>query len=917
MENTYNIIHVDFKGERIAQKYNLWQYDYNQILQISGLSLPAAVEIHFSLTGNTGETETRVATTKNGITQVQIPNELLRNDGKSGNYSIFAFIYVVDEDSGNTEYEIILHVKSRPAPGEIGEDPEEKRILDEAVEMVNQAADRAEAAERGASDQAAAAEQSKTDAAESAETAKKYLAETEEVKEETVKELTELSESVKTVIADGEESIAEKQTIAEKAITDHTDTEIARQNAATKEVTNTLISQITKAETADNELKTTVEDAGKKKAELAASIQAADTAKGRVDNSTELAETAKKNLDKSVQDASDQKAELDKTVARAEELDTSLGEKISEATQLKSDLQTTGEEAVAAINAAGEDNLKQINEAAEKITENIENLTPDDQNVGKNPWSSKQIIDALCPEFTENGNPVTCYPVENYPLDIVASWKPIQEGGGNPYPAGCGPNLLDCSQLSPAAPGYCYGLTVTIDGDVIRIKGVPNITETEQVTSFRYAFIKQDIDIAYKVKAFVTKGSIVGITTVQSDRSLVVTAKVGAGISVDIEMRVMFYAGEEPSVYYPYENIRPIHGRDNVTIKRCGENVLKTDGAEEHKKVMNGITYERLENGGIHLYGTTTDRTYYRLAKTYMKIYKPIPAGEYTFCPYCELPDGVKIYFAVNDIVTGSFFSISSNDKAEYTTRRISNAVETIDAYIFIDEAGKTVDTVIYPMLAVGNIPPSTYAMYTEQCICAELSEETSYGGTLDVISGIGTADWTVRTFDGTETWNSWGVDKITDGVTGFYSYDVNDYNTAYVNDSISSHMTNSKGSSWGGRTEGIGFAGTVDNKYVIFSINDKILQDTSTNEKAVESWKAYLAEQYAAGTPVQIAYKLAEPIPFQIEGEQILALKGINNILTDADTVTVTGREDPVHYVDKKFAELSAAIVSSASEAE
>lgn len=173
MENTYNIIHVDFKGERIAQKYNLWQYDYNQILQISGLSLPAAVEIHFSLTEKSGKTETRVVTTKNGITQVQIPNELLRNDGKSGNYSIFAFIYVVDEDSGNTEYEIILHVKSRPAPGEIGEDPEEKRILDEAVEMVNQAADRAEAAERGASDQAAAAEQSKTDAAESAETAKK------------------------------------------------------------------------------------------------------------------------------------------------------------------------------------------------------------------------------------------------------------------------------------------------------------------------------------------------------------------------------------------------------------------------------------------------------------------------------------------------------------------------------------------------------------------------------------------------------------------------------------------------------------------------------------------------------------------------------------------------------------------------
>lgn len=184
MENTYNIIHVDFKGERIAQKYNLWQYDYNQILQISGLSLPATVEIHFSLTGNTGETETRVATTKNGITQVQIPNELLRNDGKSGNYSIFAFIYVVDEDSGNTEYEIILHVKSRPAPGEIGEDPEEKRILDEAVNAVNAAAERAEQAEQNAKASAIEAGKYAASASESAENAKNDREAVEKLKSE-------------------------------------------------------------------------------------------------------------------------------------------------------------------------------------------------------------------------------------------------------------------------------------------------------------------------------------------------------------------------------------------------------------------------------------------------------------------------------------------------------------------------------------------------------------------------------------------------------------------------------------------------------------------------------------------------------------------------------------------------------------
>lgn len=885
---------IDLKldaSDRDAERHGLIQYNYGQILRIHGLDLPPAVEIQFSYREKGGVTENRIGTTKDGVTEVQIPDAMLKNNGTTQDYAIWVFIYVTDETSGNTVYRIKLYVDSRPAPGEIGEDPDESHILDEAVNAVNAAAERAETAEaeaRSAADSATAAAESARKSAEA------------------------VAQEKNTAIS----AIQDQQAASEKAITDHTDAEIGRQNAATKEATDALTGQITKAETADNELKTTVEDAGKKKTELVASIHAADTAKGRVDNSTELAETAKKNLDKSVQDASDQKAELDKTVTRAEELDTSLGEKIETSKQLKTDLQTAGEKATQDIHTAGEEERSQMTQIAEQFQESIDALTPDDSVVDGKAWTSKKIIDTLCPEFQETGNPVTCYPVAGYPFDVTVSWEPVQPGSGDPYPAGCGPNLLDCSQLSPAAPGYCYGLTVTIDGDVIRIKGVPNITETEQVTSFRYAFIKQDIDIAYKAKAFVTKGSIVGITTVQSDKSLVVTAKVGAGISVDIEMRVMFYAGEEPSVYYPYENIRPIHGRDNVTIKRCGENVLKTDGAEEHNKVMNGITYERLENGGIHLYGTTTDRTYYHLAKTYMKIYKPIPAGEYTFCPYCELPDGVKIYFVVNGIVTGSFFSISPDDKVEYTTRRISNAVETIDAYIFINEAGKTVDTVIYPMLAVGNTPPSTYAMYTEQCICAELSEETSYGGTLDVISGIGTADWTVRTFDGTETWNSWGVDNRTEGVTGFYSYDVDDYDYAYTSNAFSSH-TISNPDSWGGGSIGFGFTNENSERYFFVSVYNALLDNTESNEKAIESWKAYLAEQYAAGTPVQIAYKLADPIPFQIEGEQIQALKGINNILTDADTVTVIGREDPVHYIDKKFAELSAAIVASASEAE
>lgn len=58
----------------------------------------------------------------------------------------------------------------------------------------------------------------------------------------------------------------------------------------------------------------------------------------------------------------------------------------------------------------------------------------DDTTVGTDAWSSKHIIDTLCPPLEETGNPVVCYPVENYPLGVVASWEPVQEGSGDPSP---------------------------------------------------------------------------------------------------------------------------------------------------------------------------------------------------------------------------------------------------------------------------------------------------------------------------------------------------------------------------------------------------------------------------------------------------------------------------------------------------
>lgn len=117
----------------------LWQYDYGQILRLQGIKLPTAVEIHFSLQEKGGESVTRIGTTKDGVTDVVIPDSMLENDDTTTDYKIYAFIYLTDSESGQTEYKISMSVKSRPRP-ESFEKPEDAELFRQAIAEVNNSA---------------------------------------------------------------------------------------------------------------------------------------------------------------------------------------------------------------------------------------------------------------------------------------------------------------------------------------------------------------------------------------------------------------------------------------------------------------------------------------------------------------------------------------------------------------------------------------------------------------------------------------------------------------------------------------------------------------------------------------------------------------------------------------------------------
>lgn len=120
----------------------LWQYDYGQILRLQGIKLPTAVEIHFSLQEKGGESVTRIGTTKDGVTDVVIPDSMLENDATTMDYKIYAFVYLADSESGRTEYKVSMSVKSRPKP-ESFERQEDGELFRKAISEVNKSADSA------------------------------------------------------------------------------------------------------------------------------------------------------------------------------------------------------------------------------------------------------------------------------------------------------------------------------------------------------------------------------------------------------------------------------------------------------------------------------------------------------------------------------------------------------------------------------------------------------------------------------------------------------------------------------------------------------------------------------------------------------------------------------------------------------
>lgn len=216
-------------GQHYCQAVSdLWQWDYGQTLRIQGVKIPAAVEVQFSTTERIGETVTRIGVTQEGVTEAPIPDTLLEGGGTTQDYTIYAFVYIENGDSGKTEYRVSMKIRARPKP-EAHATPEEGELFRQAIVAVAESADRAESARKSAETEAKKAQTATETAKRETETAKNDAVQAKEAAEKAKsgtaadREVTEAASKAAQVSAVSAEKSAERAETAKEEIQESAD----------------------------------------------------------------------------------------------------------------------------------------------------------------------------------------------------------------------------------------------------------------------------------------------------------------------------------------------------------------------------------------------------------------------------------------------------------------------------------------------------------------------------------------------------------------------------------------------------------------------------------------------------------------------------------------------------------------------
>lgn len=319
-------------------------------------------------------------------------------------------------------------------------------------------------------------------------------------------------------------------------------------------------------------------------------------------------------------------------------------------------------------------------------------------------------------------------------------------------------------------------------------------------------------------------------------------------------------AGSEATAYEPYQG--ETITSDEVELygdaHTVGKNLIPT---MDEPLSANGITCMVNVDGSITLDGTATANTYINFP------HMMIEAGTYTLSSGSAIPTGIGLSLREANDQSTNLLRISNGQSAATGTIAYNG-----DAYVYISiNSGTTASNLtIYPQLEAGS-KATAYEPY--QGMTTALED----GDSLDLATGEVVRRWKRLELDGTEAWVA-----AQSGVEGKYRcvLDVDNVlkpaTVQIAAELLCTHyLTLPAGTvgTWGGNT-GISI-NSQDGKMVIYDSN----YDTAD----VTLFKAYLASQKEAGTPVTVLYRLKKPEVVsggahslaQPEGEMVISALG------------------------------------------
>ena len=459
MTDTEKYINIaSFSEADTATVKGVWQYNFGQILRIEGLGLPDAVEVHFSLQKTGGEAKRRIGVTKDGVTDVRIPDFILEEES-TVNYEAYAFIYESDRIHGNTTKKIVMEIEARPKP-EAFNKPCEAEIFQDTIEAVRESMAGAEAS----AELAEAWAHGHENHPENAEDNAKYYSGLADTSRLAAEELKNQVEQMKTSVDESKTSVEENLKASESA------KELAHASAekAKESENNAKASEAAALESAQNasasesNAKKSAESVAAQKAAVDQTVEAfnqvstkalsdinaagkiqqaaiekatqnaknqqtateeaaskANKAASSASSATNLANTAANNANSAAnsantatQNAKDQQTAVERATKTAGSQQTSLQKVVDSAKQVDSDIQTSVKAANTAANNATEATslANQSAEAAKTATTNANDATEKTNAAVKNASdATEQAAQATSAAnaATENANQAT------------------------------------------------------------------------------------------------------------------------------------------------------------------------------------------------------------------------------------------------------------------------------------------------------------------------------------------------------------------------------------------------------------------------------------------------------------------------------------------------------------------------------